>query len=582
MELDQLIFKKIYGVIERFKRKAPDPELEQRKATLEPLKDRLTILARLICGAPIEIMQAEAEGGYTGNTFFLPATYATCENYKDNESFYIFRTCYLGIQKTLELNWKSTDEHNLELSRQHAYKSSNQVLLKLFDEFPKLSAVLEKLKTYEAADSPMLWGKWFVSDVTKELISKESLQSAEVISDDVETQSPQSELEGPSKELVEVVDVDAKTKQDYTLMHHFEKIETLDDYDGIWRDSDGSDELHEHEQALSELDFRQTVRVDDPVHSLYRSEYLRNAFIPVVSDSQQQDHFIGYDEWDTGQQRYLKNYCKVYPIFANNSDGTYVQQSLREQQPIIRQLRKDLTRIFSEKEQRRRQLSGEEVDLEQVVNNYAELRAGKSPSERIYLHQRHQQRDIAILLLLDLSLSTDAYIAGRRILDIEKQAVISFCEVLDELACLFQIDCFSSRTRNNCDYMHVKTFAEPWSKAKDKVGGLVPAGYTRIGPALRHASSLLAKEPSRKRWIILLSDGKPNDYDRYEGRYGIEDVRRAYHEAAQEDIHIFSLAIDNAAKHFLPRMFGSSAFRVLNRVDMLPQALSEFYMRVVR
>jgi len=331
---------------------------------------------------------------------------------------------------------------------------------------------------------------------------------------------------------------------------------------------------------MQELNLSHTVRVDDPVHSMYRSEHLRNAFIPIVGEAKSEAFFLFYDEWDVSKKEFRKNYCKVFPAPANKLDEKYVRRCLKDNGLLIRQLRKKMSRVLSEREQSRRQYYGDEIDLDQIVENYAELRAGKSPSERVYIQQRKKQRDISILMLMDLSLSTDAFSKEGRVLDIEKQSVICFSEVLEEFYSRFQIDGFSSRTRNNCDYVNIKTFDESWAKTKNRVGGLEPAGYTRIGPAIRHATSQLEKESSRKRWIILLSDGKPNDYDRYEGIYGIEDIRKAVLEAREKEIYIFTLAIDSSAKHYLPRMFGQSQFRILSRAADMPQALSEFYLRI--
>ncbi len=580
MELDQIVFKKIYDLVARLRAKPIDHALEARTVKLIDLKDRLTHLARILTGEAIEIMTAEAEGGYTGSVFFLPASYANADSLEANTNYYIFRTCYLAMQKELNLNWQDNLEHSLEQAREKAIESSEQVLNKVFTELPGLESIFENLRKYEDPDSAYLWGKWMITDPSKGLIKKEAIQSADVISDELDELSPTSELEAPAKEMVNVTDVDNKTMQDYTLQHHFEKVDTLDDYDGIWRDTDGGDEFDDHEEALQELNLQNTVRVDDPVHTMYRSEHLRNAFIPIVGEAKTDAFFISYDEWNTAKKCYQKDYCKVFPAPANKIDADYVNTVLKNNGLLIRQLRKKMARVQSEREQIRRQYDGDEIDLDMLVENYAELHAGKSPSERVYIQQKKKQQDISILLLLDLSLSTDAFTADGRILDIEKEAVIGFSEVLEEFYSRFQIDGFSSRTRNNCDYVNVKKFDETWAKAKNKVGGLEPAGYTRIGPALRHATAELAKEKSRKRWIILLSDGKPNDYDRYEGIYGIEDIRKAVLEAREQEIYVFTLAIEKSAKHYLPRMFGQSQFRILPHASHLPEALGEFYLRI--
>ena len=118
---------------------------------------------------------------------------------------------------------------------------------------------------------------------------------------------------------------------------------------------------------------------------------------------------------------------------------------------------------------------------------------------------------------MDTSLSADGYADNHKVLDVEKTAVMLFGEVLNEFDINFQIDTFSSRTRNNCSYKTVKSFEENWKKCRNRIGAIEAEDFTRIGTALRHAGSLMEKQPTQKKWIILLSDGKPNDYDTYEG-----------------------------------------------------------------
>jgi nitric oxide reductase NorD protein len=160
--------------------------------------------------------------------------------------------------------------------------------------------------------------------------------------------------------------------------------------------------------------------------------------------------------------------------------------------------------------------------------------------------------------------------------------VVIFGELMHGFHCRFRIDGFSSQTRNNCDFLTVKTFDDTWNASKDRLGALKSAGYTRIGPALRHATHELKQEDSRNRWILLLSDGKPNDFDRYEGRYGIEDVREAIREAQHFGIHHYALAVDRGARFYLPRMFGHQQFQIMNHPHQLVEALSDFFIKVYR
>jgi nitric oxide reductase NorD protein len=143
-----------------------------------------------------------------------------------------------------------------------------------------------------------------------------------------------------------------------------------------------------------------------------------------------------------------------------------------------------------------------------------------------------------------------------------------------------QLLAFASETRNRCHVFEVRGFDESWSAGRARIGALVPQGYTRIGPALRHATMGLANEPAEKRLLLLISDGKPTDYDRYEGRHGIADVRMALREAERLEIHPHALAVDAVARDTLPALFGEGGWHVLPQPEELVEALTSVYGRL--
>ena len=169
--------------------------------------------------------------------------------------------------------------------------------------------------------------------------------------------------------------------------------------------------------------------------------------------------------------------------------------------------------------------------MDALVRSRVDLATSGTGSDRIWLDACSQARDLATLLLVDVSLSTDAWIDGRRVLDVEKEALTAG---LRARACgdAFAIHTFSSRTRREVKVEAVKSFEERIGEpVRKRIAALRPGQYTRIGAALRHATSLLSQRPERHRLLLLLSDGKPNDLDHYEGRHGIEDTRKAVLEA---------------------------------------------------
>ena len=211
---------------------------------------------------------------------------------------------------------------------------------------------------------------------------------------------------------------------------------------------------------------------------------------------------------------------------------------------------------------------------------YVDIHGGHTPSENVYLSKRKKEKELSIMLLLDSSLSSDGYANNNRVIDVEKQVSILFGEILNEYSIDFSICSFFSKTRNHSTFQTIKGFDENWNQARFKVGALQPSGYTRIGTALRHAGNLLSQRSSKNKWIILLSDGKPNDYDRYEGQYGIRDIKQALKEINVEGINAYALAIEAQAKYYLPQMFGNDHYQILTTPVEMLNALAKVYERI--
>ena len=77
--------------------------------------------------------------------------------------------------------------------------------------------------------------------------------------------------------------------------------------------------------------------------------------------------------------------------------------------------------------------------------------------------------------------------------------------------------------------------------------------------------------------MILLSDGKPNDYDKYEGKHGINDTKQALRELKQNNINSFAMAIEAEARYYLPQMFGQNHYRILSEPnELLPTLIALF------
>lgn len=584
MELDQVIFKKAHRFYKKLVTKIDEDELK-RTVLLEPLKPRLTILSRALTGNQNEIITSEREGGWSGLNFYLPSSIAFNKTINDNIDFYLFRVLYLSVQQKLQLNWINED-YNVKESQTKAFEHSQEVLNNLFKEYPNTISIYFKLKEnlekyYEAKNQPTdyswLYGRWmkfnpniFNADTTTPDKNK-TIEKPEIT----------TELNANPSDEVETIAINKKQLEDNVVQNQFEKVDTASEFNGTFKEMDGEDTLSDDEDAIRELNLKHTVRTDEANHSVYKAEFVNSKSNILVSNKTEKGNFLFYDEWDYKKRVYKPDFCKIFPKEVPNSQTDFALKTLAKNQKTKRDLLKLFAQVHNEYEKIERVESGEEIDLDAMTDAFADLKSNKTPSDKIYTSKRKRKKDLAVLILMDTSLSADGYTNNEKVLDVEKIAVLLFGEVLNEFKISFQIDTFSSRTRNNCSYKSIKKFKDNWAKTRNRIGAIEAEDFTRIGTALRHAGKLLEKEPTARKWIILLSDGKPNDYDTYEGKYGIEDVKKSLTELEQKHIHTFSLAIEAQAKYYLPQMFGHNNYNILSKPSDLPFAFGKFYKKIL-
>ncbi len=287
-------------------------------------------------------------------------------------------------------------------------------------------------------------------------------------------------------------------------------------------------------------------------------------------------------EWDWKRHELLPEHCRLVPMEASDATPVPLPRHLGR---IAKRLRAQFEQLRPGREWRRAQPDGQEVDLDAYLRFAADRRAGQvMASDGLYRDLRSGARDLACLLLADLSLSTDTYIDNhQRVIDVIRDSLFLFAESLSATGDRFGLYGFSSRKRDPVRFHHIKGFDQPYdNRVKGRIQAIKPGYYTRMGAALRHAKSLLAAQPAERRLLLLLSDGKPNDLDRYEGRHGIEDTRHAVHEARMAGLQPFCVTVDEKGSEYLPYLFGSGGYVVIRRPQELPNKLPALYARLTR
>lgn len=293
---------------------------------------------------------------------------------------------------------------------------------------------------------------------------------------------------------------------------------------------------------------------------------------------------IAYPEWDWRVAAYHPAWAVVHEVTAPQGDRAWALQVLRSHAREVAAVRRQFERLRARRVRLMRQLDGDDLDLDAFVAAWADARAGSAADDRLYERIQPERRDVAISLLVDVSGSTDSWIADRRrIIDVEKEALLLACEALDALGDRYNVLAFSGEGPRGVVIRVVKGFGEGNGAAvRERIAGLEHDRYTRLGAAVRHATAALSRERARHRLLLVLSDGKPNDVDEYEGRYGVEDARQAVAEARLQELSPFCLTVDREAPVYLPRIFGPGAYAVLRRADRLPTVLVDVVRRLLK
>ena len=287
-------------------------------------------------------------------------------------------------------------------------------------------------------------------------------------------------------------------------------------------------------------------------------------------------HDFSYDEWDHSRQRYRKNWCLLHEQSVTPTTGVFVTETLNKYHLLLKQLRRTFEALRQENHQIKREPFGDEIDIDAVVEAWSDTHNGLEASERLFIQTRREDRNVAVMFMIDMSASTSGWINC-----VERESLVLLCEVLELLGDRYAIYGFSGHSYNYCQSFHIKDFDENYSdEVRGRIEGIQPHDYTRMGAAIRHLGHKLSLEEARTHLLITLSDGRPDDIGGYRGRYGIEDTRMALMEMKNIGINPYCITIDTNAREYLPHMFGKNDFTIINKVNELPQRIADIYQRL--
>ena len=287
-------------------------------------------------------------------------------------------------------------------------------------------------------------------------------------------------------------------------------------------------------------------------------------------------HFI--DEWDYKKQDYLKGYVCIKPIVDVHITPIGLPKRL---QKLVKKIASELDLMQLDRLKNKGLPYGDEINMDAWIDYLGHQNKSLHP-QRFYESVERKTRDLSTLILADVSLSTEAGITQEiRIIDMIKDGLMVFSESLNRLEDPFALYTFSSLKNTNVRFQIIKNFKEGYSDLiRGRIDHIKPGYYTRLGAAIRESAKILDKQKSANKLLLIISDGKPNDVDRYDGRYGIEDTKKAIEEVKKMGITPFCVTIDLEAKDYLSYLFGRNGYVVIRDSKKLPKVLPEIYMNL--
>ena len=370
----------------------------------------------------------------------------------------------------------------------------------------------------------------------------------------------------------------AKPKENNGLITiRMDNILSWGDYTKVDRSTDADDDLEQARDVADDMDRMAITRGGRALTGRLR-------FDLDLPAEENDDLILGegirLPEWNYKKKCLQPTQCRLILMLAADASPCALPASLSR---TASKLRAQFQQLAPGRKWHRKQSEGSEIDIDAYLRYASERAAGKLVgADDLYRDLRTGTRDLACILMADLSLSTDTYVSdNERVIDVIRDSLFLFAETLSATSDQFSIYGFSSRKRDPIRLHQIKSFEQTYDAGvRGRIAAIKPGYYTRMGAAVRYAISLLQTQSAGRRLLLLLTDGKPNDLDSYEGRYGIEDTRHAIQEARCLGLQPFCITIDQKGNDYLPHLFGNGGYVVIRRPMELPRRLPLLYARL--
>jgi nitric oxide reductase NorD protein len=367
---------------------------------------------------------------------------------------------------------------------------------------------------------------------------------------------------------------DTPAEKQGMMIFRLESLFSWSEFSKLDRGCDDSDDDEDSARTADDL---------DKITLAKEQEQQRSAQIKIDLDlpsASEDDIPLGeglkLPEWDYKKHTLVEDRCLLQPMLPKGAVAKPLPLRL---QKLAKTIQAQFEQLRSVRYWLKAEPQGEELDLSAWLDFHVESKISPTPQRGLYKSFRGNNRDLSCLLLADLSMSTDSHLNDDiRVIDVVQDSMLLFGEALQSVGDSFAMYGFSSVKRHHVRFTMLKNFNERYDdQIRGRIQAIKPGFYTRIGAAIRQATKVINEQQSSKKLLLIITDGKPNDIDHYEGRFGIEDTHQAINEAKKLGIKPFCITIDTDAQDYLPYLFGSDGFTVILRPEQLPVRLPQLY-----
>ena len=284
-----------------------------------------------------------------------------------------------------------------------------------------------------------------------------------------------------------------------------------------------------------------------------------------------------YQEWDYQIQLHRPDWVTVYERRQPKGDPATIDRIITEHRPVTQRIKQIIDLLTPEGVQRVRNMEdGDEIDINAAIDAMVAIRMGDIPNSRITMRNVLKNRDLAVVVLMDLSESTNESVEGsdKTILQLTREASTLVATAINGIGDPFALHGFASDGRHDVQYYRFKDFNQHFdAEAKSRLAGMQGGLSTRMGAAMRHAGQHLLRQPERRKLLLIVTDGEPADIDERDPQHLRHDTKKAVEELYSKGVLSYCLTLDANADNYVKRIFGINNYTIIDNVQRLPEKL---------